>query len=84
CYGDFVAQPIGNLNQNVTVTKSSGITDNNQLALLRAAGLKEYINKDLTTLQQMDAEYIYNIKIAEQAGGEYRRITIEFKFLNVF
>ena len=84
CYGDFVAQPIGNLNQNVTVTKSSGITDNNQLALLRAAGLKEYINKDLTTIQQMDAEYIYNIKIAEQAGGEYRRITIEFKFLNVF
>ena len=84
CYGDFIAQPIGNLDQPITVTKSGGITDNNQLALLRAAGLKEYINSDLTSLKDMDVDYIYNIKIAEQAGGEYRRITIEFKFLNVF
>lgn len=83
-YGDFVDQEIGKNQGMVTVTKLSGITDNVQLALLRAAGLQDYITRNLPELQTMDVEYVYNVSLAEQVGGKYRRITVEFKFVDVF
>ena len=83
-YGDFVDQEIGKNQGMVTVTKLSGITDNVQLALLRAAGLQDYIIRNLPELQTMDVEYVYNVSLAEQVGGKYRRITVEFKFVDVF
>ena len=51
-YGEFIDEPYykdGNLD-NITVTKASGITANEQLALMRAAGVKNYIEKNVTTL----------------------------------
>ena len=58
-YGEFTNEPYykdGNLD-NITVTKASGITSNEQLALMRAAGVKDYIAKNVTTLATTQNEY---------------------------
>ncbi|MDR1005060.1 MAG: WD40 repeat domain-containing protein, partial [Prevotellaceae bacterium] len=58
-YGEFVDEPYyknGNLD-NITVTKATGITSNEQLALMRAAGVKDYIEKNVTTLEKTGNDY---------------------------
>jgi hypothetical protein len=83
-YGDFTDVPIGDGGQTVTVTKKTGITDNVQLALLRAAGIEQYITSNIDELGMMRVDYDYDVKLAEQVGGKYRRVTVEFKFVDVF
>lgn len=83
-YGDFVNQPVGDNGETVTVKKSTNITTNKQLAFVRAAGLKNYLEKNLHNINSMDVDYKYNIELADRAGGEYRRISVEFRFLDVF
>ena len=66
-YGEFIDEPYykdGNLD-NITVTKASGITANEQLALMRAAGVKNYIEKNVTTLDNTKNEYEYQMKTHE-------------------
>lgn len=85
-YGDFVGEPVyknGDLS-NITVTKSSGITENEQLAFLRAVGVREYIGKNLPDLKEMNTDYRHNIEVTEGKGGEFRRITVEFIFVDAF
>lgn len=85
CYGDFSTHPVvGNGFNNVSISKESGITENPQLAFLRAVGVKESIEKSVPGINLMDTEYIYDIQIAEQAGGAYRRISVDFVFINAF
>ena len=81
-YGKFIKHPVNGGTQFITVSRSTGIRNNEELALIRAAGLKEAIVNNLPALADMKVDYKYNIKVAEQSGGEYRRITVEFKFLN--
>lgn len=83
-YGDFVDVPVGDGGQMVTVTKKTGITDNVQLALLRAAGIEQYITSNIDQLNMMRVDYVYDVKLAEQVGGKYRRVIVEFKFVDVF
>lgn len=85
-YGDFENEPYyldGNLS-NITVTKAGGIKKNEQLAFIRAAAVKDYIQKNLTTLNQMNTDYVYNIELSDKKGGEFRRIGVEFTFINAF
>ncbi len=85
-YGEFTDEPYykdGNLD-NITVTKASGITTNEQLALLRAAGVKNYIEKNVTTLQNTDNEYEYHVEVAKERGGEFRKINVEFLIMDAF
>ncbi len=85
-YGEFVDEPYykdGNLD-NITVTKESGITRNEQLALLRAAGVMDYIKNNINTLQTTKNEYEYHVEVAKERGGEYRRINIEFLIVDAF
>lgn len=85
-YGDFVDEPYykdGNLD-NITVTKAGGITENEQLALLRAAGVKTYIEKDVTTLANTKNEYEYHVEVAKERGGEFRKINVEFLIMDAF
>ncbi|WP_455592126.1 WD40 repeat domain-containing protein [Bacteroides sp.] len=85
-YGDFVDEPYykdGNLD-NITVTKASGITENEQLALLRAAGVKYCIEKDVTTLANTKNEYEYHVEVAKERGGEFRKINVEFLIMDAF
>ena len=85
-YGEFVDEPYykdGNLD-NITVTRSSGITANEQLALMRAAGVKDYIEKNVTTLESTRNEYEYHVEVAKERGGEFRKINVEFVIMDAF
>ena len=85
-YGEFVDEPYykdGNLD-NITVTKAGGITQNEQLALMRAAGVKTYIEKNVTTLANTKNEYEYHVEVAKERGGEFRKINVEFVIMDAF
>lgn len=85
-YGEFVDEPYykdGNLD-NITVTKESGITQNEQLALLRAAGVMDYVKNNITTLKNTNNEFEYHVEVAKERGGEYRKINIEFVIVDAF
>lgn len=85
-YGEFSDEPYykdGNLD-NITVTRVSGVTQNEQLALLRAAGVQNYIEKSVTTLGNTKNDYEYHVEVAKERGGEFRRINIEFIIMDAF
>ena len=85
-YGEFVDEPYykdGNLD-NITVTKAAGITQNEQLALMRAAGVKSYIEKNVTTLGNTKNDYEYHVEVAKERGGEFRKINVEFVIMDAF
>ena len=85
-YGEFVDEPYykdGNLD-NITVTKAGGITQNEQLALMRAAGVKTYIEKNVTTLGNTKNEYEYHVEVAKERGGEFRKINVEIVIMDAF
>lgn len=86
CYGDFEEEPIrqnGELT-NITVTKAGGITTNEQLAFLRAAGVKDNLERNVEAFKDMDTDYRYNISVSQDKGSEHRRITAEFTIFDVF
>ena len=85
-YGELGDEPYykdGNLD-NITVTKAGGITQNEQLALMRAAGVKTYIEKNVTTLGNTKNEYEYHVEVAKERGGEFRKINVEFVIMDAF
>ena len=85
-YGEFVDEPYykdGNLD-NISVTKASGITTNEQLALMRAAGVKNYIEENVLTLQNTNNQYEYHVEVAKERGGEFRKINVEFVIMDAF
>lgn len=85
-YGEYVDEPYykdGNLD-NITVTKASGITSNEQLALMRAAGVKDYVEKNVTTLKNTKNEYEFHVEVAKERGGEFRKIDVEFLIMDAF
>lgn len=86
CYGEFTAEPVHSADgmSYITVTRSSGISQNNQLAFIRAAGVKDYIAGNISEFRDMDTEYEYHIELADAAGGAFRRITVTFTFIDAF
>ena len=85
-YGEYTDEPYykdGNLD-NITVTKVTGITSNEQLALVRAASVKEYIEKNIATLKDTRNEYEYHVEIAKERGNEFCRIMVEFIVVDAF
>ena len=85
-YGEYTDEPYyknGNLD-NITVTKASGITTNEQLALMRAASVKDYVEKNVTTLANTKNEYEYHVEVAKERGGEFRKINVEFLIMDAF
>lgn len=85
-YGDFEDEPVTKDGQltGITVTKATGITQNEQLAFLRAAGVKEKLLNSINNLNSMNPNFEYSISVAEGKGAEFRRITAEFVFVDVF
>lgn len=86
CYGDFVDEPVYKNDDlsSLTVTKAEGITQNEQLAFLRATGVKEYIGQHIPSLGKMQTDYRHYIEVTAGKGGEFRRITLEFTFVDAF
>lgn len=85
-YGDFENELVYQNGQlgAITVTRKGGIRENEQLAFLRAAGVRQYLLDNVTPLNEMNTDYQYYIDVAQEKGGEYRRITVEFTFYDVF
>lgn len=85
-YGEIEEEPVYLNDQltTLTVTKKSGIKENPQLALVRALGVKDYLEKNINGLQDMSKDYRYDVKVSEDKGGEFRRITATFTFVDAF
>lgn len=86
CYGDYEREPVykNNVLTNITVTKATGISDNDQLAFLRAMGVKDYIVKNIPALSSMSTSYDTSIEVSKKAGSQYRRIGVKFTFVDAF
>lgn len=86
CYGEYEDEPVykdGNLTA-MTLSKSEGVATNEQLAFLRALGVKDHIEQTIGDLKKMDCSYSYNIDLAKKTGGQYRRISVVFTFIDAF
>lgn len=86
-YGDYVNEPVYDGNggmSNVTITKAEGMNQNEQLAFLRATGVKRHLRKDIPSLSSMDCKYETTVNVSDKAGSEYRRIGVEFVFVDAF
>lgn len=85
-YGDFEDEPIyenGDITA-ITVTKSKGISENRQLAFLRAQGVKKYLEENVAKLKDTKTDYSFNVDVSEGKGSEFRRITANFIIYDVF
>ena len=85
-YGEYTNEPVYKDNDlsNITVTKESGITQNDQLAFLRAVGVKEYLLQNIPAFSKMNSDYNYYIEVTKEKGSEYRRISVAFTFVDAF
>lgn len=85
-WGDIQNEPyyLDNELSTMTVTRQEGIRRNEQLAFVRAAAVKDYIMHTLTQLTSMTTDYKYHINLSDKTGGAYRRISVEFTFVNAF
>lgn len=86
CYGDFEREPVykdGALS-NITVTKATGMSDNDQLAFLRAMGVKDFIVKNIPSLSNMKTSFDTSIDVSKKSGSQYRRIGVQFTFMDAF
>ena len=83
-YGDFVDEPVRQNNQltGITVTAKDGVKENPQLAFLRATSVKNYLEKNINNLDKMNADYEYNIDVSEDRGSAFRRIIVNFTFVD--
>lgn len=85
-YGEIEDEPVYLNDQltTLTVTKKSGIKENPQLALVRALGVKDFLEKNVDGIQNMNTDYRYDVKVSEDKGSEFRRITANFTFIDAF
>lgn len=85
-YGDFTNEPVYKKSDlsNISVTGADGITRNEQLAFLRAVGVTKYISSNIPGFKEMNTDYVHCIEVTEGKGGEYRRINVEFTFIDAF
>lgn len=85
-YGDFENEPVYQNDQltGISVNTKDGIKQNEQLAFIRAVGVKDYLEKNVDNLKNMKSDYNYYITVSEGKGGEFRRITTEFTFIDAF
>lgn len=85
-YGDFDDEPVYQNDQLtvITVNPKTGIKQNEQLAFLRAYGVKDFLDKNVEKLKGMNTDYRYHISVAQDKGSQFRRISTEFTFFDVF
>ena len=85
-FGEFVNEPfmLGNDLSTITLTRNEGIRNNEQLAFARAVAVKNYIANNIRSLDSMNTDYRYCVEVSDKKGGEYRRISVEFTFVDAF
>lgn len=85
-YGDLIDQ-IATQNgelTTMTVTKQKGIRSNEELALMRAYGVGEYLKTGTFNTTGANIDYNYNVEVSKEKGGAFRRIKVALKFVDTF
>lgn len=85
-YGEIENEPVyrnGELT-SISVSTKDGIRENDQLALVRALGVKDYLEKNVRNLSDMNLNYRYDVNVSKDKGSEHRRITVELTFVDVY
>ncbi len=85
-YGDFTTEPVyqDDILTNISVNQKDGIGSNEQLAFIRAMSVKNSLGQNIPELADMKIEYENHIKVAKDKGGEFRRISVVFTFVDAF
>jgi hypothetical protein len=85
-FGEFFNEPyyLGGGLSTISLTKSGGIRSNEQLAFARAIAVKNYIANNIRALDSMNTDYKYTVEVSDRKGSEYRRISVEFIFVDTF
>lgn len=85
-YGEFDEEPVyidGQL-QTVSVNVKDGVKSNEQLAFLRALGVKDYLARNVEGFKDMDTDYRYEVNVSKDKGSQHRRITLELTFVDAY
>lgn len=83
-YGSFNNEPVkvnGELT-SISVSPQSNIRSNEELAFMRAQGVKDDLNKKLSRIEGMNTDYRYNIEVSKGRGGQFRRISLVLIFVD--
>ena len=85
-YGEFDNEPVYVDRQltALTVDSKNPIKENSQLAFIRAAGVKDYLEKNIPDYRSMPKDYRYEVNVSQDKGSEFRRITAAFIFVDAF
>lgn len=85
-YGEYEEEPvrIDNRLSTITVTTKNGIKENEQLAFVRALGVKDYLNRNIAGFKDMDTDYVYEVNVSKDKGSQHRRITLELTFIDAY
>ncbi len=85
-YGNIKDQEvkINGQKQLMTITPATGITSNEQLSLVRAIGVKDYIKKNITSLQDMKVTEDFNVEVSSNEGSQFRRVAVDLLFHDVY
>ena len=85
-YGDITDQLVYQDNEltKMTITKAQGIKSNEQLALVRAMGVADYLNKNVLTDVSIPTSFKHFVEVSKEKGSKYRRIKVSMKFFDAF
>ena len=86
CYGEYDREPVYRDSElaSITVTRTTGIADNDQLAFMRAMGVKDYMQTNIPSLAKMRTEWTSNTEVSKEKGSQYRRIGVKLTFVDAF
>ncbi|MDE6582715.1 MAG: WD40 repeat domain-containing protein [Duncaniella sp.] len=85
-FGDIDNQPYYNQDKMTTITMENGqrINLNEELAFLRAYGVKDFLENNVEHFNDMNRSYRYNIAVSEEKGSANRRINVDFTFVDAY
>ena len=82
--GEYVETPYYAKDElsSMTVTDETDIRNNEQLAFIRAASVKVWLENNVEGLKANSAKCVYNYRteVSDVRGGEFRRIIVQIKF----
>ena len=85
-YGEYKNQTVYKDGQptKLSLTQEDGIATNEQLAFARALGVKSWIEQEVPAINKMKRNYEYQIEVSSEKGSKYRRISVEYTFVDAF
>lgn len=83
-YGDIKEQvKVNGKTQTLSVTKAEGIKTNEELSLVRAKSVRDYIHTNVPAINNMKVTEDYNVNVSDNEGSEFRRVAVELIFRDV-